>query len=373
MKVRVQIFFGTRPEAIKLAPLIRCCLDDSRRFDTIVCHTQQHTDLAQPVIDYFKLPIDEELGVMSPGQSLAALHARCLQAADRVIEQHQPDCVVVQGDTTTAMAAASAAFYRRTPIVHVEAGLRTGQILSPWPEEFNRLVISHIADLNCAPTDRAADQLRAENIAEDSILMSGNTVVDALQWTLRQEQLQEDQWEREFPMLQDKRLVLITGHRRENFGDNMKNMCLAIRRLARQHRDVAFLYPVHLNPNVQQAAAEYLADEQNLYLLPPATYPAFVWLMNRSTLILTDSGGIQEESVSLRKPTLVLRDTTERPEAVQSGMAQLVGTDADVIFQRANGILDGSDVPRLVNESPFGTGVAAEKIATRIYEDWGHE
>jgi UDP-N-acetylglucosamine 2-epimerase (non-hydrolysing) len=364
------IVFGTRPEAIKMAPLVRECARRSDELAATICVTGQHREMLRPVMDYFGMRADLDLDVMSAGQTLAELTARCLTGIDGAIERYRPDCVVAQGDTTTVLAAALAAFYRRVPFVHVEAGLRTSNLQAPWPEELNRRIASLAGTLHCAPTQRAAEALLAEGVAPRHVHVTGNTVIDALLWTAERERGDPAQWISKYAYLADRRLVLITGHRRENFGPGLAHLCEAIAQLAAEFGDVQFVYPVHLNPQVLEPVRRALSGLSNVHLTAPAPYPEFVWLMDRSTLILTDSGGIQEEAPSLGKPVLVLRESTERPEALESGAVELVGTDPARIVDRARCLL-GDPVEcarRRVAENPFGDGHAAERIAQLIVD-----
>ena len=359
--LRPLIVLGTRPEAIKLAPLIAACRQAGDRVQPIVCSTGQHREMLAQVLGYFGIQPDIDLGLMQPGQTLAGLTAACLQAVDRVIGQQHPDCVVVQGDTTTVMASAMAAFYRRVKIVHVEAGLRTGDLDAPWPEEFNRRVAAVVATLHCAPTPRAADALRREGVAESAIRVTGNTVIDALLCAVTRERAAADRWRQKYPMADGGQLVLVTGHRRENFGSGLAEICGALSDLADAFPEIHFVYPVHLNPNVQGPVHAALAGRANIHLMPPASYPEFVWLMDQCRLILTDSGGVQEEAPTLGKPVLVTREKTERPEAVEAGLAELVGTDRQRIVQRVSDHLrkPPSDA---APQNPYGDGRAAVRI-----------
>ncbi|MCA9102329.1 MAG: UDP-N-acetylglucosamine 2-epimerase (non-hydrolyzing), partial [Planctomycetales bacterium] len=283
---------------------------------------------------------------------------------DEALERFKPDCIVAQGDTTTVMSAAIAAFYRHVPFVHVEAGLRTGNLQAPWPEEFNRRVASIVTALHCAPTGRAADNLRAEHVDPATIHVTGNTVIDALLWTVARERDASRGWAEKYAFLSDNRVVLITGHRRENFGGGFEEMCGAIAELAGQFADVRFVYPVHLNPNVQKPVHEILGQLGNVHLLEPCPYPEFVWLMDRSTLILTDSGGVQEEAPSLHKPILVMRETTERPEALDAGAVELVGTSRERIVGSVTRLLTDADEysRRQIEVNPYGDGQSARRI-----------
>jgi UDP-N-acetylglucosamine 2-epimerase (non-hydrolysing) len=367
-KLKVLLTFGTRPEAIKMAPVIHCCRRNHRQIESIVCVTGQHRQMLDQVVDYFGIQVDRDLDLMSPNQTLADLTARCLTGLDAVVSEFRPDCIVAQGDTTTVMAAALAAFYRRVPFVHVEAGLRTGNLQAPWPEELNRRIAGIVTALHCAPTPRAADNLLREGVAADCVAVTGNTVIDALMWTVRRERSENAAWREKYATLGDRRMVLVTGHRRENFGDGMQQICHAILMLAGGFPDVDFVYPVHLNPNVRGPVGSLLANSPNIHLVEPAPYPEFVWLMDRSTLILTDSGGVQEEAPSLQKPVLVMRDTTERPEAVQSGAARLVGTDAYKIVEQVSLLLtDPAEyASRQIDANPYGDGRSAERIVDLI-------
>ena len=366
--VRPLLVFGTRPEAIKMAPLIRACRERNSQVEPVVCSTGQHREMLEQVSTYFDLRPDVDLHLMQSGQSLMGLTVRCLEGLDTVIASHEPDCVVAQGDTTTVMAASIAAFYRKIPFVHVEAGLRTGDLQSPWPEEFNRRVAGLTAALHCAPTQPAANNLLAEGVPPDAIHVTGNTVIDALLWTVERERARGAGWTEKYASLGDRRLVLVTGHRRENFGGKFEAICRAIAALARRFGDVAFVYPVHLNPQVREPVFRMLGALPNVQLVEPASYPEFVWLMDRSTLILTDSGGVQEEAPSLGKPVLVMRDTTERPEAVAAGAARLVGTDEAVIVRFASELLtDAVQYARhQVACNPYGDGRAGQRIANLL-------
>lgn len=375
-KLRALLTFGTRPEAIKMAPVVHECRKLGDRIETIVCATGQHRQMLDQVTDYFGIEVDRDLDLMSPGQTLAEVTSRCLTGLDAVLAEYQPDCIVAQGDTTTVMAAALAAFYRRVPLVHVEAGLRTGDLQAPWPEEMNRRIASLATTLHCAPTERAEENLRAEGVSADAVRVTGNTVIDALLWTVARERGHDRPWAEKYAALGRRRMVLVTGHRRENFGDGMEKMCSAISVLARRFPDVEFLYPVHLNPNVREPVGRLLSGQANIRLCEPAPYPEFVWLMDRADVILTDSGGVQEEAPSLRKPVLVMRETTERPEAVEAGAVELVGTDVFRIVDRTSLLLTDRSAYSLhqIDRSPYGDGQAAPRIVDWMLEQaWGTE
>lgn len=370
MKLKCLLVFGTRPEAIKMAPVVRQCRQRDDRLETVVCLTGQHREMLKQVTDYFEIQADLDLDLMRPDQTLADLTARCVVGLDQVLAQHNPHCVVVQGDTTTVMSAALAAFYRRVPLVHVEAGLRTGDLMAPWPEEFNRRITSLATALHCAPTQRSADNLLREGHAAGSVHVTGNTVVDALLWTVQRERATDRPWRETHRAIGDRRLVLITGHRRENFGQGFQDVCRAVVELADRFPDVEFVYPVHLNPNVQQPVYKILGGQRNIHLIAPVAYPEFVWLMDRSTLILSDSGGVQEEAPSLKKPVLVMRETTERPEALDAGAVELVGTSPERIVQRGSTLLsDPEEYARhQVETNPYGDGRAASRIVDLMLE-----
>lgn len=358
-----------------MAPIVMECAR-REQIDAKVCLTGQHREMLQQVTDYFGIQADSNLELMRPNQTLARLTAACIERMDEVLVRDSPDCVVVQGDTTTVLAASLASFYRRIPVVHVEAGLRTGNIWSPWPEEMNRRVTSLSTALHCAPTQRAADQLLREGISHDTVHVTGNTVIDALLWTVDRERSRSGTWKQKYDFLGDRRVVLITGHRRENFGQGFQEICLALQTLSQQLSDVEFLYPVHLNPNVQRPVHEQLDGLANVHLVDPAPYPEFVWLMDRSTMILSDSGGVQEEAPSLRKPLLVMRDTTERPEAVSAGAVELVGTSSTRIVERTIALLsDETEYQKhQIDVNPYGDGKAAVRIVDlMLQQGWQDE
>jgi UDP-N-acetylglucosamine 2-epimerase (non-hydrolysing) len=366
---KVCVIFGTRPEAIKLAPVV-LALKAQQDFECTVCTTGQHRQMLDQVLDIFAIRPDQDLAVMRPDQDLAGMTARLVEGLGSYLTQKQPDLVLVQGDTTTAFCAALVAFYNRIPVGHVEAGLRTGDMNAPWPEEANRVLVSRLAALHFAPTRTAAQNLFAENISPEFVSVTGNTVIDALMIAARK----VVDVTPEIPGLPGdwrsawagKRLVLITGHRRESFGPAFVNICWAIRDLAVQFPDIQFVYPVHLNPNVRKPVHDILADTAlaNISLIEPLDYLGFVSLLKAATLVLTDSGGIQEEAPSLGKPALVMRDTTERPEAIEAGAAALVGTARESIVAHTTRLLIDRDayaqMSRAVN--PFGDGRAAERI-----------
>lgn len=368
---RPLLVIGTRPEAIKMAPVV-LALRRQGDVEPIVCFTGQHRELLAQAAHYFGISPDVDLDLMRPNQGLNGLFARCLEGLDDAITRYKPGILVAQGDTTTVAAAAVAAFHRGIPFAHVEAGLRTGNLTSPWPEEFNRRVAAISAAIHCAPTKRSAENLRREGIDNRTIHVTGNTVIDALFFTLARERMNHAQWLHKYPRLADHRVVLITGHRRENHGDVQAALFQSIRRLADAFPDVCFVFPVHPNPVVRMAAQRILGQLANVMLTAPADYPEFVWLMDQASVIITDSGGVQEEAPSLAKPVLVTRDTTERPEAIESGAATLVGRCPNKLFDAASNLLaTGDDAPKgqsVVN--PYGDGKAGERIA-RLITDQG--
>ena len=370
--MRPLLIVGTRPEAIKMAPVIKRCQHENN-IEPIICFTGQHKEMLQQVADYFELVPDIDLELMARNQTLSQLTARCLEGLDGVIEKFIPDCVVAQGDTTTVLAASMISFYKRLPFIHVEAGLRTNNLLAPWPEEYNRRVASVATALHCAPTEQAAHCLRREGIEDQSILVTGNTVIDALYYTVERERKQSSKWSNKYGKIFQNRLVLITGHRRENFGTGFESICLALRELSQSFPDTSFIYPVHLNPNVREPVFRLLAGCKNVHLIEPVAYPEFVWLMDQSTFIITDSGGVQEEAPSLNKPVLLMRETTERPEAVELGMVRLVGTDRDTIVSSASELLsDSSSFDKLWKQkSPYGDGESAERIVSGMVDVLG--
>ena len=374
---------GTRPEAIKLAPLVRRARDGATSLRVHLCVTGQHRQMLDQVLEFFELRPDTDLDLMKPGQSLSGLAADVLHALTGVMDRVGPAGVVVQGDTTTAFIAALCAFHHRTPVYHVEAGLRTGNLWAPFPEEANRRLISTVATLHFAPTERAAAALRAEGVRAEAIHLTGNTVVDALNEGLAVLEARSDlRLELERRMIGEmpswsailegrRRLVLITGHRRESFGSGMEQVCRAIARLAAAHPDCDFLYPAHLNPNVQRPVHALLNGRSNVKVMDPIDYPSMLYVMSKATLILTDSGGIQEEAPSLRVPVLVTRTTTERPEVVEIGGSRLVGTDEDVIVAAASSLLsdEAQRLTMCVGVNPYGDGHASERILALIEAD----
>lgn len=366
---KVLMVFGTRPEAIKMATLFKALASDNT-IDAELCVTAQHRQMLDQVLDLFDVTPNYDLDLMKPGQDLSDITARVLHGMRDVLLSSNPDIVLVHGDTTTTMAAALAAHYQKIAVGHVEAGLRTGDIYSPWPEEMNRKVAGAIATLHFAPTEAAKENLLAENVSEDSILVTGNTVIDALLLAknIAQEPEREQVLRRQLPGLDsNKKIILVTGHRRESFGAGFERICEALRCLS-QRNDVEIVYPVHMNPNVREPVNRLLGKADNVHLIEPLDYLPFVYLMGQSYLILTDSGGIQEEAPSLGKPVLVMRDTTERPEAVSAGTVKLVGTSKQKIVAEATLLLDDDSSYQEMSfaHNPYGDGKACDRIVNYI-------
>ena len=363
------IIFGTRPEAIKMAPLVKEFLKHDS-FETKVCVTAQHREMLDQVLSFFDITPDYDLDLMKPNQNLYSLTGDIINGLKTVLEEFQPDFVYVHGDTTTTMSASIAAFYFGAKVCHVEAGLRTFNKRSPFPEEINRSITGRVCDYHFAPTITSKENLLRENIADKDILITGNTVIDALKESVQRVENRNDN---EIDLLKtsldlSKRIILVTGHRRENHGQGFINICAALKIIATENPDSEIIYPVHLNPNVQKPVYELLADVSNVKLIAPLSYPAFVWLMNKSYLIITDSGGVQEEAPSLGKPVLVIRDTTERPEAVDAGTVILVGTDTAKIVSEATELLNNKNKYQNMSalHNPYGDGNACARIVEFI-------
>lgn len=380
---KIMLVFGTRPEAIKMAPLVKEFQKHPDTFQTIVCVTGQHREMLDQVLNIFDIRPDFDLNIMKQGQDLYDVTARVLTGMRDVLREAQPDVVLVHGDTTTSTAAALAAFYQQIPVGHVEAGLRTHNILSPWPEEMNRQITGRIASYHFAPTALSRQNLLQENVDDTNITVTGNTVIDALYWVvdrIKNDRSLDAELEEvlrhagyDVNRLADGRpLVLITGHRRENFGDGFINMCTAIKQLTERYPNVDFVYPMHLNPNVRRPIHEVFGDDLsnlgNMYFIEPLEYLSFVYLMEKSTIVLTDSGGIQEEAPGLGKPVLVMRDTTERPEALEAGTVKLVGTDREKIFNEVSTLLDDAAAYDRMSQAvnPYGDGLACSRIVERL-------
>lgn len=365
--MKVLTVFGTRPEAIKMAPLVHALAKDTR-FEARVCVTAQHREMLDQVLELFKIAPEYDLNLMKAGQTLPELTSRILLELTPVLKQFKPDIVLVHGDTATTFAASLAAYYEQIAVGHVEAGLRTGNIYSPWPEEANRKLTGALTKYHFAPTETSKQNLLNENYASENINVTGNTVIDAL--LMVKEQIESDSdlnntLAAQFPMLDSsKKLILVTGHRRESFGGGFERICEALAQTANEHPDCQILYPVHLNPNVQEPVNRILSNVDNVHLIEPQQYLPFVYLMNQAHIILTDSGGIQEEAPSLGKPVLVMRDTTERPEAVEAGTVKLVGTDVKKITSALNELLTDETAYKTMSRAhnPYGDGEACKRI-----------
>ena len=382
---KIMLVFGTRPEAIKMAPLVKEFQKHQDKFETIVCVTGQHRQMLDQVLELFEITPDYDLNIMKQGQDLYDVTARVLTGMRDVLSQAHPDVVLVHGDTTTSTAAALAAFDQQIPVGHVEAGLRTHNIYSPWPEEMNRQITGRIATYDFAPTPLSRDNLLREDVKEEKITVTGNTVIDALYMVvdkLKNNEKLDSQLNEELKkagydvdrLAGGKKLVLITGHRRENFGDGFISMCKAIKTLTEKYPDVDFVYPMHLNPNVRKPIHEVFGEDLsglgNMFFIEPLEYLSFVYLMEKSNIVLTDSGGIQEEAPGLGKPVLVMRDTTERPEALEAGTVKLVGTDYDKIVTEVSRLLDDEKYYEAMSKAvnPYGDGKACERITNSFID-----
>lgn len=372
--MKVLTVFGTRPEAIKMAPLVHALAADER-FESRCCVTAQHREMLDQVLELFKITPDYDLNLMKAGQTLPEVTSRILLELTPVLKEFKPDVVLVHGDTATTFAASLAAYYEQIAVGHVEAGLRTGNIYSPWPEEGNRKLTGSLTKYHLAPTENSKANLLKENVAAENISVTGNTVIDALLMVKQQIESDADlstTLAAQFPMLDEsKKLILVTGHRRESFGGGFERICEALAQTAKAHPDCQILYPVHLNPNVQEPVKRILKDVNNVHLIEPQQYLPFVYLMNRAHIILTDSGGIQEEAPSLGKPVLVMRDTTERPEAVDAGTVRLVGTDVAKITSALNELLTNDESYKTMSRAhnPYGDGKACQRICDILAKD----
>lgn len=372
---KILLVFGTRPEAIKMAPLVKAFQKDTEHFETRVCVTAQHRQMLDQVLEVFGITPEYDLNIMAPNQDLYDITAKVLMGLREVLKDFRPDTVLVHGDTTTSMAASLAAFYMQIPVGHVEAGLRTYNMLSPWPEEMNRQVTDRICTYYFAPTEQSKKNLLQENIDEKKIFITGNSVIDALLMAVdiisstpgMEEKIAKEFQEKGYTV-GNREYILVTGHRRENFGEGFLHICKAIKELAALHPDMDIVYPVHLNPNVQKPVYELLSGVDNVYLISPLDYLPFIYAMQHSTLLLTDSGGVQEEAPSLGKPVLVMRDTTERPEAVEAGTVKLVGTDAEAIVSNVTALLQDKEMYKRMSEThnPYGDGQACERIMVAL-------
>lgn len=370
-KKRILTVFGTRPEAIKMAPLVHALAKDER-FEAKVCVTAQHREMLDQVLELFEITPDYDLNLMKSGQSLTDITCVILRGLEPILADFKPDYVLVHGDTATTISTSLAAYYQQIKVGHIEAGLRTGDIYSPWPEEGNRKLTGAIADLHFAPTEISKQNLLNENIADEKIIVTGNTVIDALREVIERLETNVElrtSLEAQFKFLdENKRLVLITGHRRESFGGGFERICEAIAQMSVAFPDVEFVYPMHLNPNVREPVNRLLADLKNVFLIEPLDYLPFVYLMNQAYVLLTDSGGIQEEAPSLGKPVLVMRETTERPEAVDAGTVKLVGTHVDTIVNELSELLSNEEAYKVMSfaHNPYGDGKACMRILNTL-------
>ncbi len=373
MQIKTLSVFGTRPEAIKMAPLVHA-LSNNPAFESKVCISGQHAQMLSSVLDFFKVTPDFNLSVMTPNQTLSQLTSKILVGLDNVFESYCPDIIFTHGDTTTCLAASLSAYYHRIPVAHVEAGLRTGDIYLPWPEEINRRLTDAIACLYFAPTESARANLLNEGVSDSQIYVTGNTVIDALLYSLSRLETEPAliaDLKEKFSFLDSSRqMILVTGHRRESFGEGFERICLALKNIACQFPEVDIVYPVHLNPNVQEPVSRLLSAQKNIYLIEPVDYLPFVYLMKQCYCILTDSGGVQEEAPSLGKPVLVMRDKTERPEAIDAGTVRLVGTKTSLIVEQVSILIkDRSLYGRMsVAQNPYGDGTASKHIVSSVEE-----
>jgi UDP-N-acetylglucosamine 2-epimerase (non-hydrolysing) len=368
MPLQVLVVIGTRPEAIKLAPVIHELRRRSDSIATRVVLTGQHRELLTPLVEYFDLRPDVDLQLMSAGQTPASFTAKALAALDDLLQVERPDWLVIQGDTATVLAAALAGFLHRVPVMHVEAGLRSGTLDEPWPEEFNRRVASLATTRHAAPTERAAAQLWAEGVPRERVRVTGNPVIDALRWTDERESHRDSEWRQKHPTLGDRPVVLVTAHRRENLGARLEQITASIAALAKARPSTTIIWPVHPHPEVRATAMRRLAGIDNIQLIDPVEYAEFVWLMRRASLLISDSGGVQEEAPSLGRPVLVLRDVTERPEALDTGWVELVGVEPARVVSAAEAWLDSKHANPSQNLHPFGDGHAAKQIVDWLTE-----
>jgi UDP-N-acetylglucosamine 2-epimerase (non-hydrolysing) len=379
--MRILTIFGTRPEAIKLAPIIKALKDHPDQFNSLVCVTAQHREMLDQVLHVFDIKPDYDLNIMKPRQDLYGVTSEILLKLKDLLKEVRPDLILVQGDTTTTFVAGLAGFYQRIRIGHIEAGLRTYEKYKPFPEEINRHLTSVVADYHFVPTRKAKNNLLREGILEDCIYITGNTVIDALLWILKKQSIpenrkrMEDYFSEKFGIsMDDQRLILVTAHRRESFGKGFENICQALKEIVLKNKDVKMVYPVHLNPNVQEPVHRMIGRMERIHLIEPLDYEPFVFLMSKSFLILTDSGGIQEEAPSIGKPVLVMREVTERPEAVEAGTAKLVGTQVEKIVSETERLLDhAEDYRRMADiKNPYGDGKASERILNILdaKSDW---
>jgi len=376
-KINVLVSFGTRPEGIKLAPVIKALERNQQMFRLTICSTGQHKEMLDQVIDFFEIKPDIFLKLMTENQALGSLSAKILQNMEKVFTRVSPDILIVQGDTTTAFLTALAAYYKKIKICHIEAGLRTYNKFNPFPEEINRQLISRIADFNFTPTEKSKNNLINEGINSDTIFLTGNTIVDALKWGIEKIKSRQADIEKKgiFQKISgpgNERIILVTMHRRESFGEELKNVCIALKKVAEENRSVKIVYPVHLNPNIKKPVYSLLSGLDNIILMEPLCYEEFLWLMYKSYLIITDSGGVQEEAPTLKKPVLVIRKFTERPESVEKGISRLVGTETETIIREISLLLNNENEYKkmIAVSNPYGDGRASERIINMIANEY---
>lgn len=375
-KVKVLISFGTRPEGIKLAPIIKQIEQKKSLFELMVCSTGQHREMLNQVLNFFEIEPHKVLDLMTENQTLSLLSSKILSEMDNIFTGFNPDIILVQGDTTTAFLAALSAYYRKIKVGHVEAGLRTYNKYSPYPEEINRQLISRIADFSFVPTEKSLRNLQHEGINKEDIFFTGNTIVDALEWSIKKI---ENNKIKEADCLAsvdpNKKIILVTMHRRESFGEEINNVCLALKKIAEKYKGVQIIYPVHLNPNVHTPVHKMLSGINNIILCPPTDYQSFIWLMNKSYFIITDSGGVQEEAPTLKKPVIVIRNHTERMESVEMSISRLIGTQTAAIIDTVSELLDSQDCYQAMVpvKNPYGDGRASERIVNIIYEHFSKD
>ncbi len=372
-RVNILISFGTRPEGIKLAPIVKCIDSQKDKFNLKICTTGQHREMLKQVLDFFELKPDIRLNLMTDDQTLSSFSSRLLDRMEKIFAVTNPDVLLIQGDTTTAFLTALVAFYKKIKIGHVEAGLRTYDKYNPFPEEINRQLISKIADFHFAPTKNSFNNLLAEGVNSNSVFLTGNTIVDAIEWSIKKIKRNKDKIESKgiFKKLNsDKKIILVTMHRRESFGKDISNVCNALKVVANNYNSIQIVYPVHLNPNVRKLVYEVLSGIKNIILTAPLDYETFIWLMYNSYFIVTDSGGVQEEAPTLKKPVLVIRKKTERTESIDLGISKLLGTDTDSIVKGISELIDDEDIynKMVADENPYGNGETANKILEIIYD-----
>jgi len=372
-RVNILISFGTRPEGIKLAPIVKCIDSQKDKFNLRICTTGQHREMLKQVLDFFELKPDIHLNLMTDDQTLSSFSSRLLDRMEKIFSDTNPDVLLIQGDTTTAFLTALVAFYKKIKIGHVEAGLRTYDKYNPFPEEVNRQLISKIADFHFAPTKNSFNNLLAEGVNSNSVFLTGNTIVDAIEWSIKKIKMNKDKIESKviFKKLNnDKKIILVTMHRRESFGKDIRNVCDALKVIANNYSSIQIVYPVHLNPNVRKPVYEVLSGIKNIILTAPLDYETFIWLMYNSYFIVTDSGGVQEEAPTLKKPVLVIRKKTERTESIDLGISKLLGTDMDSIVKGISELIDDEDIynKMVADENPYGDGETANKILEIIYD-----